>query len=111
MDSIETINDDFWSDAIDRFQPVDLLPTWRPTKAEPPQVVSARFRPRVSRVKSVWFSPTETGKPANDSDQNNSDLFDPYADQEPPVDELQPANETAESTCLLYTSPSPRDRG
>jgi len=80
MDSIETINDDFWSDAIDRFQPVDMLPGWRANKSDRPQVVSARFRPRAPRVKSVWFSPSETGKPDSSSKGGNN-LFDPYANE------------------------------
>ena len=69
MASIETIKEEFWSDAIDRFQPVELLPAWQPNKTKRPQVVSARFRPRKPRVKSFWFAPTETGKPADSSSQ------------------------------------------
>ena len=80
MGSIEIIKEEFWSDAIDRFQPVELLPAWQPNKTERPQVVSARFRPRKPRVKSFWFAPTETGKPADSSSKKTNKLFDPYAD-------------------------------
>ena len=86
MANIETINDEFWSDAIDLFQPVELLPAWQPSKTEQPQVVSARVLPRKPRVKSVWFAPTETGKPADDSSQKAKKLFDPYADSDAPAD-------------------------
>jgi len=88
MASIETIKEEFWSDAIDRFQPVELLPTWQPSKTDRPQVVSARFRPRKPRVKSVWFAPTETGKPEDDSSKKANNLFDPYADLISPGDDV-----------------------
>ena len=147
MGSIEIIKEEFWSDAIDRFQPVELLPAWQPNKTERPQVVSARFRLRRPRVKSYWFAPTETGKPADSSSKKTKKLFDPYADLIAPADNvsdvtdeptqsdsnkprtrtrlkppsdvikledrlfylLQPPLENL-LACLLYTSPSPRDR-
>ena len=96
MDGIKTINGEFWSDAIDCFQPVDLLPTWQPSKTVCPQVVSARFRPRAPRVKSVWFSPTETGKPADSSTSNSNNLFDPYADQAVPANDVNASAEAGD---------------
>ena len=108
MASIETTQEEFWRNAIDRFQPVELLPTWQPSKTEPPQVVSARFRPRKPRVKSVWFAPTETGKPADSSSKRASKLFDPYADLVAPADTISEA--TDESTQADPKKPRTRTR-
>ena len=108
MASIETIKDEFWSDAIDRFQPVELLPAWQPSKTARPQVVSARFRPRKPRVKSFWFAPTETGKPADSSSKKANKLFDPYADLVVPGDKESGA--TDESTNASSKKPCTRTR-
>ena len=106
MASIETIKEEFWSDAIDRFQPVELLPAWQPNKTKRPQVVSARFRPRKPRVKSFWFAPTETGKPADSSSQTANKLFDPYADLDAPVNDKSNATDEPANAC----SNKPRTR-
>ena len=100
MASIETIKEEFWSDAIDRFQPVELLQPWQPVKADRPQVVSARFRPRKPRVKSVWFAPTETGKPADDSSKKANKLFDPYADLLAPADDISDTIDKADEATV-----------
>ena len=110
MDSIKTINDEFWSDAIDCFQPVELLPTWQPTETDRPQVVSARFRPRAPRVKSVWFAPTETGKPEDPSTKDSNDLFDPYADQILPANEVREPDETADVSNQAADAPDKKTR-
>ncbi len=110
MDSIKTINDEFWSDAIDCFQPVELLPTWQPTETDRPQVVSARFRPRAPRVKSVWFAPTETGKPEDPSTKDSNNLFDPYADQILPANEVREPDETADVSNQAADAPDKKTR-
>ena len=110
MDSIKTINDEFWSDAIDCFQPVELLPTWQPTERDRPQVVSARFRPRAPRVKSVWFAPTETGKPEDPSTKDSNNLFDPYADQILPANEVREPDETADVSNQAADAPDKKTR-
>ena len=44
--------------------------------------------------------------------RNNPDAFEPVPTGEPePTASIAPAGETEVYTCLLYTSPSPRDRG
>ena len=110
MDSTKTINDEFWSDAIDCFQPVELLPTWQPTETDRPQVVSARFRPRAPRVKSVWFAPTETGKPEDPSTKDSNNLFDPYADQILPANEVREPDETADVSNQAADAPDKKTR-
>ena len=110
MDSTKTINDEFWSDAIDCFQPVELLPTWQPTERDRPQVVSARFRPRAPRVKSVWFAPTETGKPEDPSTKDSNNLFDPYADQILPANEVREPDETADVSNQAADAPDKKTR-
>ena len=71
-------------------------------------MVSARFRPRKPRVKSFWFAPTETGKPADSSSKKANKLFDPYADLVVPGDKESGA--TDESTNASSKKPCTRTR-
>jgi SNF2 family DNA or RNA helicase len=80
MIKIEMI-DTQWNQSIDCFRPVQLSQSWRNQKDDLPSVVSARFRARKPKVQSIWFSPTETGKPDALGSSKGNRLFDPYASE------------------------------
>lgn len=99
MEKIEIL-DSPWNESIDCFRPVELLQSWRPQKNKTAPVVSARFRARKPKVQSIWFAPTESGKPQSTNQaKNGNGLFDPYAANDAPAnqDESAPGRPKKES--------------